>query len=41
MAELTENLIRLKSVHGIGNAIVWRLLRNFGNADSVLGASEH
>lgn len=40
MPELTENLIRLRSVHGVGNTIVWRLLREFGNADSVLGASE-
>jgi DNA protecting protein DprA len=40
MAELTENLIRLKTASGVGNAIVWRLLRTLGNADRVLGARE-
>ncbi len=40
MAELTENLIRLKSVHGVGNAILWRLLREFRGSDGVFGASE-
>ena len=40
MAELTENLIRLKTVHGVGNAILWRLLRHFGDSDRVLGATE-
>ena len=39
MPELTENCIRLRSAPGVGNAIVWRLLRYFGNADRVLGAS--
>ncbi len=38
MAELTENLIRLKTVPGVGNAILWRLLREFGGSDGVLGA---
>ncbi len=41
MAELTENLIRLRSVHGVGNVILWRLLRAFGDADGVLGAGGH
>lgn len=40
MPELTENLIRLRSVHGVGNAILWRLLREFGDSDRILGASE-
>ncbi len=39
MPELTENLIRLRSVHGVGNAILWRMLQQFGNADGVLGAT--
>lgn len=39
MAEMPENLIRLKTVPGIGNAILWRLLRAFGNADGVFGAT--
>lgn len=39
MPELTENCIRLRSAPGVGNAIIWRLLRYFGNADRVLGAS--
>ena len=40
MAELTENLIRLRTVHGVGNTILWRLLRHFGDSDRVLGARE-
>ena len=40
MAELPENLIRLKTVPGVGNAILWRLLRRFGGSDGVLGATE-
>ncbi|MCD8141241.1 MAG: DNA-processing protein DprA [Planctomycetaceae bacterium] len=40
MPELTENLIRLRTVQGVGNAIIWRLLHHFGDADRVLGASE-
>ncbi len=40
MPELTENLIRLRTVQGVGNAIIWRLLRHFGDADRILGASE-
>lgn len=39
MPELTENLIRLRSVHGVGSTILWRLLRKFGSADGVLGAT--
>lgn len=39
MPELTENLIRLRSVHGVGSTILWRLLRRFGSADGVLGAT--
>ncbi len=39
MAELTENLIRLKAVAGVGNGIAWRLLREFGDTDRVLGAT--
>lgn len=38
MPELTENLIRLRSAPGIGNATVWRLIRHFGSADAVLSA---
>ncbi len=40
MAELTENLLRLKLVRGLGNALLWRLLQHFGNSDRLLGASE-
>ena len=40
MPELTENLIRLRSVHGVGTTILWRLLRRFGDSDGVLGASQ-
>ncbi|MCC8190863.1 MAG: DNA-processing protein DprA [Planctomycetes bacterium] len=40
MAELTENLIRLKSVAGVGNIILWRLIQQFGNSDRVFGATE-
>ncbi|MCD8350119.1 MAG: DNA-processing protein DprA [Planctomycetaceae bacterium] len=40
MPELTENLIRLRTVQGVGNAIIWRLLRHFGDSDRILGASE-
>ncbi len=39
MPELTENLIRLRSVYGVGNAILWRMVRQFGSADGVLGAT--
>ncbi len=39
MAELTENLIRLKSVPGVGNITAWRLLRHFGDGDRVFGAT--
>ena len=39
MPEMTENLIRLKSVPGVGSVILWRLLRRFGNSDGVLGAT--
>ncbi|MCL2000707.1 MAG: DNA-processing protein DprA [Planctomycetes bacterium] len=39
MAELPENLIRLKTVPGIGNAILWRLLQEFGGSDGIFGAS--
>ncbi len=39
MPELTENLIRLRSVHGVGNAILWRMVRQFGSADGVLGTT--
>lgn len=39
MAEMTENLIRLRSVHGVGSTILWRLLRHFGDSDGVLGAT--
>ena len=38
MAEMPENLIRLKTVPGIGNAILWRLLKKFGDSDGVFGA---
>jgi DNA processing protein len=38
LAELTENLLRLKTAPGIGNAILWRLLREFGGADGIFGA---
>lgn len=36
---MTENLIRLRSVRGVGNATLWNMLRRFGSADGVLGAS--
>ncbi|MDR0361778.1 MAG: DNA-processing protein DprA [Planctomycetota bacterium] len=39
MAELIENLIRLKRTHGVGNVTIWRLLQHFGNSDAVYGAS--
>ncbi len=39
MAEMTENLIRLKAVRGVGNATLWKLLREFGGSDGVLGAN--
>ncbi|MDR3077470.1 MAG: DNA-processing protein DprA, partial [Planctomycetota bacterium] len=39
MAELTENLLLLKDAPGVGNTIVWRLLKEFGSADGVFGAS--
>ena len=39
MAEMTENLVRLRTVHGVGNAILWRLLRHFGDSDRIFGAS--
>ncbi|MDR2391952.1 MAG: DNA-processing protein DprA [Planctomycetota bacterium] len=35
---MPENLIRLKTVPGVGNAILWRLLREFGDSDGVFGA---
>ncbi len=38
MAELTENLIRLRSVNGVGNTLIWRLLRRFGDSERVLHA---
>jgi DNA processing protein len=38
VAELTENLIRLKTAAGVGNAILWRLIREFGGSDGILGA---
>lgn len=38
MAEMTENLLRLRSVQGVGSIILWRLLRRFGDSDGVLGA---
>lgn len=38
MAGMTENLIRLRSVYGMGNAILWRLIRHFGDSDRILGA---
>ncbi len=39
MAELTENLIRLKGVAGVGNSIAWRLLREFGDSERIFAAS--
>ncbi len=39
MPELTENLLRLRSVPGVGKATVWNLIRSFGSADAVLNAA--
>lgn len=39
MAEMTENLLRLRSVYGVGSTILWRLLRRFGDSDGALGAT--
>ncbi len=40
MAELTENLLRLKMASGVGNLLLWRLLNHFNGSDRLLGASE-
>lgn len=39
MAEMTENLVRMRLMPGLGNRTIWRLLSRFGNSDAVLGAS--
>ncbi|MDR1612438.1 MAG: DNA-processing protein DprA [Planctomycetota bacterium] len=39
MAELTENIIRLKQTTGVGNVTIWRLIQRFGNTDRIFGAS--
>lgn len=39
MAELTENLLRLKMASGVGNLLLWRLLGHFNGSDRLLGAS--
>ena len=41
MPELPENILRLRSIPGVGNTTVWRLLRHFGSADAVLNANTH
>lgn len=38
MAELTENLLRLKMASGVGNLLLWRLLGHFNGSDRLLGA---
>ncbi len=38
MAELTENLLKLRFASGVGNLLLWRLLTHFGGSDKLLGA---